>query len=89
MSDTIRFPSDIGSAFRQLRKQAKLSGVKACELAGRSRDTLYRFERGEDASLQTTLAFLATLGHTLAIVKKGPPTLEEMRKRFADGGDDA
>jgi HTH-type transcriptional regulator / antitoxin HipB len=88
MSDTIRFPSDIGAAFKRLRKQTKLSGVKACELAGKSRDTLYRFERGEDASLQTTLAFLGTIGHTLAIVKKGRPTLEEMQKRFAEGADD-
>lgn len=49
---------------------------------------MHRFERGEDASIQTALSFLATVGHTLAVVKKGYPTLEEMQKRFANGGDD-
>ena len=88
MSDIIRFPSDVGTAFKRLRKQARISGVKICDLARKSRDTLYRFERGEDASLQTTLAFLGSLGYTLAIVKMGAPTLEEMQKRFADGSDD-
>jgi HTH-type transcriptional regulator / antitoxin HipB len=88
MSDIIRFPADIGASFRRLRKQARMSGVKACDLAGKSRDTLYRFERGEDASIQTVLAFLGTVGHTLAIVRTGAPSLEEMQRRFADDSDD-
>lgn len=89
MSDILRLFSDAGPAYKRLRTERKLSAVQACRLAGKSRDTLYRFESGEDTSLGTAMAFLATVGHALEVVKAGLPSIEEMRNRFGDGdGDD-
>ena len=84
----IRLTADAGSAVRQLRKA---QGVGAGELArrmGRSRDTLHRLERGEDVSLGTFLAALAGLGHAVALMRIGLPTMEEMQRRFAEDEDD-
>jgi hypothetical protein len=87
MSDSLRLTSDAGPEFKRLREARGLSAVKAAALAGKSRDTLYRFEAGEDVALSTVLAFLSTVGCTLQIARAGTPTLEEMRRRFADEGD--
>ena len=51
--------------------------------AGRSRDILYRLERGEDVTVSALMDFLRALGLSLSLQPAGLPTLEEMQRRFA------
>ena len=75
--------ADIGQHIRRLRKASPLSTVEIAARSGRSRDVLHRLERGEDVALSSLLAILSVLGHALEIVPAGPPSIEEMARRFA------
>jgi len=75
--------ADIGERVHQLRKASPLSTVEIAARSGRSRDVLHRLERGEDVSLSSLLAILSVLGHAVEIVPGGPPSIEEMARRFA------
>ena len=87
MKDILRTLTDIGEQVRALRKASPLGTVEIAARSGRSRDVLNRLERGEDVSLSSLLAILAVLGQAVEIVPGGPPTLQEMARRYA-GGDD-
>jgi HTH-type transcriptional regulator/antitoxin HipB len=84
----IRLTTDAGQAVRQLRKAQGLRAGDLAKRMGKSRDTLHRLERGEDVSLGTFLAALATLGHAVTLTRTGLPTMEEMARRFAEDEDD-
>jgi transcriptional regulator with XRE-family HTH domain len=88
MSDTLRLLTDVGPRFRDLRRQRQMTASQVARMAGRSRDTLHRFENGADVSLGTFLAFLSALDCALDIVAAGLPTLEEMQRRYGTHDDD-
>ncbi|WP_327574691.1 helix-turn-helix transcriptional regulator [Roseateles sp.] len=80
--DIIRLPSDLGAAVRSHRQQLALTAVDVAARAGRSRDILYRLERGEDVTVSALLDILRALGLSLALQPAGMPTLAEMQRRF-------
>ncbi len=88
MKDVFRSPRDLGAAIHAARKA---SGIKATDLArrsGRARSVLYRLERGQDVTVASLLDILRVLGLGLRLESAGPPTLEEVRRRFADDATD-
>jgi HTH-type transcriptional regulator/antitoxin HipB len=89
MQDTIRLPADLGQAVHQARKARGLKATAIAERAGRARSILYRLERGEDVSVAALLDILRAMGLGLRVEPLGPPTLAEVRRRFAEDGDDA
>lgn len=91
MKDKIRSLADLGAQLKDLRLASGLGVVDIARKSGRSRDVLNRLEKGGDASLSSVLALLQALGHTIEIVPLGRPSLQEMRRRFAqeDDEDDA
>lgn len=89
MQDTIRLPSDLSRTVHQARKASGLKATVIAERAGRARSILYRLERGEDVSVASLLDILRAMGLGLRIEPLGPPTLAEVRRRFAGDNDDA
>lgn len=90
--DTIRLPIDLGAALKAQRQRQGLTAVDVAARAGRSRDILYRLERGEDVTVSALLDILRALGLSLALQSAGLPTLAEMQRRFgteAHDDDDA
>lgn len=88
MKDKIRTLTDLGSQLKALRLASGLGVVDIAQKSGRSRDVLNRLEKGGDASLSSVLALLQALGHTIEIVPLGRPSLQEMRRRFAQDEDE-
>lgn len=86
--DKIKTLPQLSSAFRKMRTEAGLKPGKIAEHAGRSRDILYRLERGKDVSVSAFLDLLRASGHAIQIVPAGLPTSEQMRAMFAEDGDD-
>ena len=84
MKDKIRTLRDLGRQVKELRVASPLGVVEIAEKSGRSRDVLNRLEKGADVSVSSLLALLQTLGHTIELVPLRRPTLQEMRRRFAD-----
>lgn len=90
MKDTIRLPSDLGTAIRHFRKAEKIKATEIAKHSGRSRDVLHRLECGQDVTVSSLMSILAAMGLVIRLEKAGLPTLAEMRARFADEeGDDA
>jgi len=89
MKDIIRTPIDLGQQVKALRAESGLGVVEIARKSGRSRDVLNRLEKGADVSLSSLLDLLQTLGHTIAIVPLGRPSLQEMRRRFGADDDEA
>jgi transcriptional regulator with XRE-family HTH domain len=81
-SDPIRTLADLGKAVSRARESQGLTATAVARRAGRSRDILYRLERGEDVSASSLLDLLQAMGHQLALVPARLPTLDEARKRF-------
>ena len=88
MKDIIRLPQDLGDAIRGARKESRLAATTIAERSGRSRNVLYRLERGEDVTVASLLDILRAMGLTLRLERLGLPTLEEVRQRFADDDED-
>lgn len=84
----IRTLNDLGQAVRRLRKREGQRTVRIANQAGRSRDLLHRLESGRDVTTSALLDILQAMGCTLSIERTGLPTLDEMRRRFADDDDD-
>lgn len=81
--DTLRLPTDLGAALKAYRQQHGLTAVDVAARAGRSRDILYRLERGEDVTVSALMDILRALGLSLSLQPAGLPTLDEMQRRFA------
>lgn len=88
MDDKTALPADFGAFLRQRRKAARMSVSEVAERAGKSRDVIYRLEKGEDVSSHSLFAVIRALGLSVQLVSAGLPTLEEVRARFANDGDD-
>jgi HTH-type transcriptional regulator / antitoxin HipB len=84
MQDTITSLAALGEAVRALRQASALSTLQIARHSGRSRDVLNRLERGQDVSVSSLLNILAALGHGLALPPAGRPSLQAMRRRFAE-----
>lgn len=80
----IRTLEDLGAAVAGLRKAQRLSATSVAAKAGRSRDILYRLERGADVSVSSLLDVLRSIGYQIDLTPARSPTLEEVRDRFAD-----
>ncbi len=86
--DTLRLPADLGAALKAHRQHQGLTAVDVAARAGRSRDILYRLERGEDVTVSALFDILRALGLSLSLQSAGLPTLDEMQRRFAEASDD-
>lgn len=84
MLDKIRTLNDLGRVLNAQRRKARKPATEIARHAGRSRDILYRAERGEGITTGALLDLLRAMGLAISIVPAGMPTLEEMRERFAD-----
>ena len=83
----LRTLEDVGQRIAQLRKADRHTATEISRKSGRSRDILNRLERGEDVALSSLVDILQAMGYVLDIRRAGPPTLEEMRERFAPDGE--
>lgn len=88
MKDKIRLPQDLGRAIQAARKAARLKATDIAERSGRSRNVLYRLERGEDVTVASLLDILRAMDLTLRLERLGMPSLEEVRQRFAAEDDE-
>ena len=84
----IRLPTDLGQAIRQERKRAKLKATDIAAHSGRSRDVLYRLEKGDDITVASLLDILRAMNLGLRLEPLGMPTLEEVQRRFAQDDED-
>lgn len=89
MQDTIRLPADLGRAIHAARKASGLKATVIAERSGRARNVLYRLERGDDVTVASLMDILRAMGLGLRLEAAGPPTLAEVRRRFAADDDDA
>ena len=76
---------EIGSSIKELRKQKKITQDELAKIAGISRVTLGKLERGHmgSVSIKTLDILLDTLGYEISFAKKlensfGIPTLDEL-----------
>ena len=83
----IRTPLDLGEAIRHARQQEGMKATLLAGRAGRSRDLLHRLEVGRDITTSALFDILRSMGYSLRLEKAGLPTLEEMRRRFAEDED--
>lgn len=86
--DTIRTLADLATAFGQARAASGKRATEIASHAGRSRAILYRLEQGEDITVSALLDLIRGTGYALQLVPAGMPTLEEMRRRFAQDVDE-
>lgn len=84
MLDKLRTLNDLGKAVHARRKTCGMSASAIARKAGRSREILYRLERGEDVTASALLDLLRAMDMALNVVPAGLPTLEEMQERLAD-----
>jgi len=85
----LRTLEDVGQRVAQLRKADRRTATEISRKSARSRDILNRLERGEDVSLSSLVDILQAMGYVLDIRRAGPPTLEEVRERFAPDDEEA
>lgn len=83
MKDIIRLPKDLGEAVKNARKGLSIKTIDIAAHSGRSRDVLYRLERGDDVTVSSLMDILAAMGLVLRLERAGLPTLQEMTDRFA------
>jgi len=89
MLDNIKTLSELANAVSQARSASGKSATEIAAHAGRSRDILYRLERGDDITASALLDLLRGMGYSLRLEPARLPTLEEMTQRFAaDLGDE-
>ena len=84
----IRTLSDLGARVAQARKADGNTATSIARQANRSRDILHRLERGEDVSVSSLLDILRAIGVRLELTPARPPTLDEVKERFAEDGED-
>lgn len=80
----IRTAADLGTRIALARKSAGATSTAVSRRANRSRDILYRLERGEDVSVSSLLDIVRAIGYQLELVPARLPTLDEVRDRFAE-----
>jgi HTH-type transcriptional regulator / antitoxin HipB len=87
MQDVIRSAKDLAQAVALARKASPLKATEIAQRAGRARSLLYRLEQGDDVTVGALLDLLRAMDLTLRLEPLGLPSLEEVRRRFADEGD--
>lgn len=81
---------DLAALVRTQRLQAGPQGSKMpaqtlADLAGVSRDTIFRIERGEDVSFDTAMRVLRVFGLGLQASPVAWPTLDTAKQHFQTG----
>jgi transcriptional regulator with XRE-family HTH domain len=84
----IRTLSDLGARVAEARKTGGHTATSTARQANRSRDILHRLERGEDVSVSSLLDILRAIGIQLELTPARAPTLDEVKERFAENGED-
>jgi HTH-type transcriptional regulator/antitoxin HipB len=87
MQDIIRLPTDLGRAIHAARKASGLKATIIAKRSGRARSVLYRLEHGEDVTVASLMDILRAMGLGIRLETAGPPTLAEVRRRFAEDDD--
>lgn len=83
MKDTWIFDQqDLGVKLAALRKESGHSITRLCELAGITRESWYRMERGDDVNVSTLMAVLNVLNLYPVLRQASMPELEEAREFF-------
>lgn len=80
----IRTLTDLGARVAQVRESARATATSVSQRSNRSRDILYRLERGEDISVSSLLDIVRAIGCQLELVPARTPTLEEVQERFSE-----
>jgi HTH-type transcriptional regulator/antitoxin HipB len=88
MTDTIRFPDELGPVLCARRQALGLSKKELAQRAGKVREVIYRIESGEDVTLSSLMAVLGALGLVMRLEKAGLPTMQEVAARFRLDEDD-
>jgi DNA-binding XRE family transcriptional regulator len=86
-SSILKNQLDLAALVRAQRLQAgpkggKMTAQTLADLAGVSRDTIFRIERGEDVSFSTAMAVLRVFGLGLSAAAVKWPTLETAHEHF-------
>lgn len=89
MKDILSLPKDLGEAIHAARKASGLKATDIARRSGRARNVLYRLERGEDVTVASLLDILRAMSLGLRLEPAAPPTLDDVRRRFAEDHDDA
>ncbi|MCQ8897406.1 helix-turn-helix domain-containing protein [Limnobacter humi] len=91
MVENLKNPLDLAHLVKTHRKTAGAQGRKMtadtlAELAGVSRDTIFRIERGEDVSFATAMRVLRVFGLALHAGKPEAPDLYSAADYFKTDG---
>jgi transcriptional regulator with XRE-family HTH domain len=89
MQDTSSTLQELATALRSAREAAGLSVVALAAQAGRARTLVHRLEGGGDVTVSALLDLLRALNLGLRLEPLAPPTLDQVRQRFADLDEDA
>ncbi|MGJ7579509.1 helix-turn-helix domain-containing protein [Variovorax sp. RHLX14] len=82
-------PIELGEAIKAERKSSRLKATDIAIRSGRARNVLYRLERGEDITVGSLMDILRAMSLTIRLESLGMPTLDEVKRRFAQDDDDA
>jgi len=88
MTDTIRFPDELGRLLKARRKELGLTIKELAQRAGKVREVIYRIEAGEDVTLSSLMAVLGALGLGMRLEQARMSTMEEVAARFRLGEED-
>ena len=88
MTDTIRFPDELGRTLKARRQALGLTIKDLAHRAGKVREVIYRIEAGEDVTLSSLMAVLGALGLEMRLEQARMPTMEEVAARFRRGEED-
>ena len=88
MTDTIRFPDELGRMLKARRQELGLTIKDLAQRAGKVREVIYRIEAGEDVTLSSLMAVLSALGLAMRLEQARMPTMEEVAARFWLGEED-
>jgi len=83
MLDNIKTPIELAAAAAEARASSGKTATDIARHAGRSRDILYRLERGDDITVSALLDLLRAMGFSIRLEPARLPTLDEMTQRFA------
>lgn len=79
---------DFGRVMREARNDRSLTQARAAELAGITRATVVRIEKGENVGVDDIHKLASALGYTLSLSETIRPTWENAREIFLRDDDE-
>lgn len=87
MTDTLRWPDELGRQLRPQQEALGLSPSKTAVKSGKVCEVIYRLEAGEDTTVSSWLAVLGGWGLAMRLESVGLPPAGALARRFqADVG---